>query len=638
MAQNLETMIVAIEAKTEQMRREMRKASGAVESTQKRIDRSLDKADKRFDKFGVGLKNIGALLGVSFGAAGIKNLLLIGDSFDILQDRIKDAIREAGNFDEVWQSLRDSAVDNGTAIEANIALYQRLKPRLADLAATDQQILRLTDYVTKLGIIGGSSVAEMSNGTLQLAQGLGEGIFRAQEFNSVLENMPAVMTAISKSMGKSVSELRKMVIDGQLLSKDVFAAILAQGADIEDRYSKIPPRLSRSWSSFFTAISTQISKINSQLLITESIAQGFDELAIELTPKGELTPKQLRNEIGELSAALYDLEVARAAVGSRTLDPLLGLVPGRIDRDIATYDARIKGLTARRKEYQDLLAKRVKPIDESGGPASLAPIMENFDLTPSTVDPKPISEMEEALNGYQLAISNLEIDVMRSNGNMQGAIQATADLQIAEWEKVAQETPMFAKQAMDAIVLINEKAAADIAGVQEKVNENAKQFAAAFSASFESRGIDALLNGDVSGALQGLVRDFAEMTLRLAVLRPLAEGLFGSLGGGNGGGILGGVGSLFGFANGGTTSVPAMVNERGTESLTSGKGVFIPIGGPATIASASQTRKNAQSSVHVSQYNTFEQPVAPTVRAMLEAVLPEIVNATKGAVLADLGR
>lgn len=121
----------------------------------------------------------------------------------------------------------------------------------------------------------------------------------------------------------------------------------------------------------------------------------------------------------------------------------------------------------------------------------------------------------------------------------------------------------------------------------EKSKRSAAQFADTFSAAFESRGIDALVDGDISGAIRGLVRDFAEMIIRLTVLRPLAESVANALSGigkdGNPTGA-GAFASLFGFAAGGRPPMgrASIVGEAGPE-------LFIPdVGG--RILSNAQSR------------------------------------------------
>src|SRR5690606_15193583 len=112
-------------------------------------------------------------------------------------------------------------------------------------------------------------------------------------------------------------------------------------------------------------------------------------------------------------------------------------------------------------------------------------------------------------------------------------IRMSADQQISEWRRVAEESPAFAEKAAEAIALINERAAQDISHALNAVDPAIQEFANSFAAAFESRGIDALLNGDISDAVKGLAKDLVELVIRLTILKPLAEGIgswFGGLG------------------------------------------------------------------------------------------------------------
>jgi hypothetical protein len=114
-----------------------------------------------------------------------------------------------------------------------------------------------------------------------------------------------------------------------------------------------------------------------------------------------------------------------------------------------------------------------------------------------------------------------------------------------------------------------EKTADQIAKLNKEMEEGkrrSKEFADSFAAIGESRGIQAILDGDVSGAIRGLAKDFLELTLRLAVLKPLAEGIAGALTGG--GGFFGALfGGIKGHASGGRMGAGELgvVGEHGPE-------------------------------------------------------------------------
>ncbi len=170
--------------------------------------------------------------------------------------------------------------------------------------------------------------------------------------------------------------------------------------------------------------------------------------------------------------------------------------------------------------------------------------------------------------------------------------------------------------------------------VTDEAAEAAKRFSEAFAASFESRGIQALLDGDLSGSLKGLVRDFAEMGLRILILQPLAEKLANTLksGGGFGGGstgIFSGIFSLFGGgkAEGGPLEAGKwyIAGERGPEPIWGG--------GSGAFAAG----YGGGSGVHVTQHNHFDVSLESVDNRIAQAAGP-ISNLAAQAVRTSLMR
>ena len=278
MAEELHKTVIALDADITRMQRNLTKATRIVDGKLDNIDKRVTKSDTRFSQWGKNVaRSIQVGIAVAVVAAG-KNALVTADKIDVLQDRIKDATRESGGFDEIWQGITKTAIETGGAIEDNVSLVQRLAIAGKDLGGTNAQFIQLNDTVQKLGVIGGATTAGLSAGTTQLAQGLGEGVFRAQEFNSLLENIPSVAEVIAQKLGKSTSELRKMVLAGELTSKAVFEALLEASEEVEKRFEEVPPRMERAWGGFLNALSLKVDGLNEQFAITETIARGLLEL------------------------------------------------------------------------------------------------------------------------------------------------------------------------------------------------------------------------------------------------------------------------------------------------------------------------------------------------------------------------
>ncbi len=69
------------------------------------------------------------------------------------------------------------------------------------------------------------------------------GKVRAEEFNSIVENTPELAYRIAKGMGVGLGQLRLMVLEGEVLSKDVFQSILSQTEQIDKDFEDVPRRI-----------------------------------------------------------------------------------------------------------------------------------------------------------------------------------------------------------------------------------------------------------------------------------------------------------------------------------------------------------------------------------------------------------
>jgi tape measure domain-containing protein len=232
---------------------------------------------------------------VALGLA--KRTLAIADAYAGLQTRIRTATKVSGDYLTVSRELLTLSVQNGTALETTVSLFQNLARTAPELQATNSQVLELTNLVQQLGVIGGSSQGQLQAGLMQFTQGLAGGVFRAEEFNSILENLPELASRLALGMGKTVGELRQAVIDGKVLSKDVFDALIKQAPEIAREFENIPPTIEGAMGSLGTAISARIGEINKQLGVTATLAEGIKAIAEGIAPD---SVGEVQQRIGEL--------------------------------------------------------------------------------------------------------------------------------------------------------------------------------------------------------------------------------------------------------------------------------------------------------------------------------------------------
>jgi tape measure domain-containing protein len=139
--------------------------------------------------------------------------------------RIKFLAESYGEVAQLQDAATASAKKFGIAqTEANRALanvFARLRPVGVGL----RDIVSIYNGFNTAARISGSTATEASNAFTQLAQALGSGALRGDEFNSISEQVPGILTAISKETGVAQGQLRAYAAEGLITSDIVIRAL-----------------------------------------------------------------------------------------------------------------------------------------------------------------------------------------------------------------------------------------------------------------------------------------------------------------------------------------------------------------------------------------------------------------------------
>jgi len=229
------------------------------------------------------LNGLNTFIGTTLGASVLKQtvgeVVRVGDAYNQLLGRLKNATAATGDFNRVYQQLYQISQRNGAALEDSVSTFQGLARSAGELGATSGDIVRLTDIVQKLGRISGASNEAMKNGMLQFTQALAGGTVHAEEFNSILENMPAVADAVAKNMGKSIGQVRQMVKDQKLSSEEMYKALLKAGAEVDKQFSALPSSVAAATQKMSNAFGKTVHELDEVTGATRTVAAGINAIA-----------------------------------------------------------------------------------------------------------------------------------------------------------------------------------------------------------------------------------------------------------------------------------------------------------------------------------------------------------------------
>lgn len=250
------------------------------------LKNAQDQASNSSSGLKTGLTAIASAITISQLVRYGKQFLEVADAMTQLQARIDRLSPSAEEGRKTFSALAEMASVSGTSLADAEKLWETLTSSLQSAGASNSQVLQLTDTLQKIGKIGGSSTQEMANALRQFGQSISSGTVRAQEFNSIVEQMPELARQIAAGMGISMDELRKLMLDGKLSAEDSLNAIMKQAGKVNDQFTKLPRSVEQATNSLSISFQTLVSEINdttdastTMVSVIDSITAAIEKLS-----------------------------------------------------------------------------------------------------------------------------------------------------------------------------------------------------------------------------------------------------------------------------------------------------------------------------------------------------------------------
>src|SRR5690606_30547620 len=141
----------------------------AVDSRQvKQAEKDLGKLPSAAGRVEKAVGRAGAAIGAMVTIQTLRNVQQLSEQHVRLESRVTRLSSSAEAATRNYGRLSEIARTTGTNLGSTVQLWESLTGTLRELGANDDQVLRLTETLQKIGAIGGSSAEEMSNALRQL--------------------------------------------------------------------------------------------------------------------------------------------------------------------------------------------------------------------------------------------------------------------------------------------------------------------------------------------------------------------------------------------------------------------------------------------------------------------------------------
>lgn len=313
--------------------------------------KAVDEYQKTLNVAGNAASSLKATLSGLAAAYGIKEIVETADKYALLNARIKLANESQIQSIQVYDRLKVSANNNLSSLEASVNLYTRLSNATKNYAVTQNEIINITDAVSKTFRLSGTSAAEAAAGAMQFGQALGSGKLAGDEFRSIAENNIRLINALADGFGVTTGKLREMSEKGLLTTSAILEKLPGQFDKINKEAATLPTTVGGAFSVLKNNLLDYIGVTNEANGGTSTLADGVLSLAENLDNMGKalivITAASIPIAIYKVAASITAMESATiAATAAMVTNPLFIIATGGA--------AAIGGIYAFRKEISNL--------------------------------------------------------------------------------------------------------------------------------------------------------------------------------------------------------------------------------------------------------------------------------------------
>ena len=491
--------------------------SGLIQA-QQQVNKRLDQMDAKFEqssrsagRFEGALNKVGVAIAAAFTIDAAKKLIAIGDEMVTLQARIARLSPSIDVAKETLASLSAIAAQTGNSLSETERLWESLTTALKETGATNSQILGLTSTLQKIGTIGGSSTEEMANALRQFGQSISGGIVRAEEFNSILEQMPELARQIAAGLGISIGDLRKRMLEGKLTAQDALNAIQRQSQSVNEEFDKMPVSIDRAKNSLDVAFKNAINDLNQAIGLTTTLAGLMQSVADNLNyynnnvgdssrmPKLIKLQQDLNNELKDgqrwyETDSVFQARRAQAAVQLKQIEGEIAHIRAKAQKDAGSNQFNApptKGDDAATKKLLQNSERRLALAKLEG--EARARLQAQYDAADAGVtDPKRIKALQdEYAETYRVTEARKESD----KAGKQSA--STAESIAQKLENLRQQSELAADSTQELSreqAILRAQQSLGKSATQAQIQEAGKYAAVAWDAAAAAKGVTEALN------------------------------------------------------------------------------------------------------------------------------------------------
>lgn len=200
------------------------------------------------------------------------------------QDRAKESTRSLSSASEetreIYDTLRDAAIRNGTSFEASTELFQRLAAGGKEVGLSFEDTARVTNLVGAQLRTFGVGARQARASMNELAEGFAEGEIKGKQLQAIIREFPQLLQPVANRLaGGSLEKLAAQFKATGIPIKAFADSYLAESEQIDRASGRVTLTISGALTSLRTAFDDYIGRSQTASVASDIIVGGLQRLA-----------------------------------------------------------------------------------------------------------------------------------------------------------------------------------------------------------------------------------------------------------------------------------------------------------------------------------------------------------------------
>lgn len=381
----------------------------------------------------------GKLMAAATAALSLNKAMQDMDAWTNMNNRIKLVTEGQDQFIQAQTNIIGIANATRQPLAETASLYQKMANNQKELGLSGTELAGVVKTISQSMVIGGGSVQGNKAALEQLGQAFSSGVLRGEEFNTMMEQAPGFMQALSAGMGKTVGQMRALAEAGALTATAVIQALQKQESAVDANFAKMGSTIGQSATVFNNKMTEFIGRMDDATGISKALANGViglsDNMGALATGVGTLVAFGLATWLGGVATAAGGVGVAFTAAGIAAKGLLASIGPAGwliLGLGAAATAWQLMGEKAEKSGIQmDSAASAAK----AAGDKLVAGITPAIDQAIKAYD-KLIHKQKEALGTADSPLKDVAKGVKEADLNLQKLAQQVARVQQGKGEYV----------------------------------------------------------------------------------------------------------------------------------------------------------------------------------------------------------